>query len=114
MAVPWIGKYGVIHVDDSFHCVTLRVTHLMKTTNIRELKHATSVVLGWVAEGESVEITRRDQVVGIIVPPIPVEANPGEKPTPPEDFYQRLESLFHDKRRAMTGTELVSYARGER
>ncbi len=86
----------------------------MKTTNIRELKHSTSVVLGWVAEGESVEITRRDQVVGIIVPPLVAEANSPEKPTPPADFYQRLETLFHDKQRPMTGTELVSYARGER
>lgn len=86
----------------------------MKTTNIRELRHSTSTVLDWVAEGESVEITRRNQVVGIIVPPLAAEANPKEKPTAPADFYQRLETLFHDKKRPMTGTELVSYARGER
>ena len=86
----------------------------MKTTNIRELRHSTSTVLDWVAGGESVEITRRNQVVGIIVPPLAAEANPEEKPTPPADFYQRLETLFHDKKRSMTGTDLVSYARGER
>jgi antitoxin (DNA-binding transcriptional repressor) of toxin-antitoxin stability system len=86
----------------------------MKSTNIRELKHSTSVVLGWVAEGESVQITRRDQVVGIIVPPLAAEVNPAVKPPPPADFYQRLEALFHDRKRPMTGTELVSYARGER
>ena len=86
----------------------------MKSTNIRELKHSTSVVLGWVAEGESVEITRRGKVVGIIVPPLAAEVKSAVKPTRPADFYQRLETLFHDKKRPMTGTELVSYARGER
>ena len=85
----------------------------MKSANIREFKHSTSVVLGWVAEGESVEITRRDQVVGIIVPPLAAEAESAVKPTPPADFYQRLETLFHDSKRPMTGTELVSYARGQ-
>lgn len=82
----------------------------MKTTNIRELKHATSTVLGWVAEGETVEITRRNQVVGIIVPPKSTKA---AKPKP-DDFYQRLEALFHDKTKPMTGTEIVSYGRGDR
>ena len=41
----------------------------MKPTNIRELKHATSTVLEWVEQGESVEITRRNKGVGIIIPP---------------------------------------------
>lgn len=81
----------------------------MKSANIRELKHATSKVLGWVAEGEHVEITRRNEVVGIIIPPIARKL-----PDPIPDFYQRLEELFHDRAEAMTGTEVVSYARGER
>lgn len=82
----------------------------MKTTNIRELRHDTSTVLGWVALGETVEITRRNQVVGILVPPAPVKI---KKPAVP-DFYSRLEKLFHDASRPMTGTELVSYGRGKR
>lgn len=82
----------------------------MKTANIRELKHATSTVLSWVAEGESVEITRRNQIVGVIIPAAPVVTR---KPTTAE-FYQKLESLFHDRTRPMTGTELVSYGRGDR
>ena len=82
----------------------------MKTANIRELKHATSTVLGWVAEGETVEITRRNQVVGLIVPP--ASAKPGRIETP--DFYERLQELFHDRKQPMTGTEIVSFSRGER
>lgn len=82
----------------------------MKTTNIRELKHATSTVLGWVAEGETVEITRHNHVVGVIVPP--AATKPKQETAP--DFYERLQELFHDRTRPMTGTEIVSYARGER
>jgi antitoxin (DNA-binding transcriptional repressor) of toxin-antitoxin stability system len=81
----------------------------MKTTNIRELEHATSTVLEWVEQGETVQITPRNKVVGIIVPP-PREARE-EAPQP--DSYQRLEELFHGTTRP-TGTELVSWARGER
>ena len=86
------------------------VSHGMKTANIRELRHNTSTVLGWVARGERVEITRRNQVVGTLIPPAPVKI---KKPAVP-DFYSRLEKLFHDPTRPMTGTELVSYGRGER
>ncbi len=87
----------------SHGCIT------MKTTNIRELKHATSTVLGWVEQVESVEITRRNKVVGIIVPPTPEKLE-----DIPLDYYQRLETLFHDFTKPMTGAEIVSYGRGER
>jgi antitoxin (DNA-binding transcriptional repressor) of toxin-antitoxin stability system len=33
----------------------------LKTTTIREPKHSTSTVLGWVATGESVEVRRCDR-----------------------------------------------------
>ncbi len=81
----------------------------MKTTNIRELKHATSTVLEWVEQGESVEITRRNKVVGIIVPPSPEKAEDVSS-----DYYERLEKLFYDTSKPMTGSEIVSYGRGER
>ena len=55
--------------------------------------------------------TRRNKVVGIIVPPPREKA---EKEAPQPDFYTRLEELFHDTTRPVTGTELVSWARGER
>jgi len=82
----------------------------MKTANIRELKHTTSQVLQWVEQGESVQITRRNKVVGILVPP-GTQALDADSPT---DFYARLETLFHDETQPMTGTEIVSYGRGER
>lgn len=81
----------------------------MKTTNIRELKHATSTVLEWVEQGESVQITKRNKVVGIIVPPTPESSQ-----QVPSDYYERLEKLFYDPAESMTGTEIVSYGRGER
>lgn len=82
----------------------------MKTASIRELKHSTSAVLDWVARGERVRITRHNQVVGILVPPVAEVDPPAEMP----DFYERLETLFHDPTQPMTGSELVSYSRGER
>lgn len=82
----------------------------MKTTNIRELKHATSTVLEWVEQGETVQITRYNKVVGVIVPPSAQK----EQEMPPSDYYERLEKLFFDKSKPMTGAEIVSYGRGER
>jgi antitoxin (DNA-binding transcriptional repressor) of toxin-antitoxin stability system len=81
----------------------------MKTTNIRELKHATSTVLEWVEQGESVKITRRNKVVAIIVPPTSEETEDVSS-----DYYERLEKLFYDFTKPMTGAEIVSYGRGER
>ena len=42
----------------------------MKTTTVRELRNNYSKVLGWVAKGEEVEVTRRGKVVAKVVPPI--------------------------------------------
>jgi len=81
----------------------------MRTTNIRELKHSTSTVLEWVEQGESVEITRRNKVVGIIIPPGSEKAD-----AIPSDYYQRLETLFYDFTKPMTGAEIVAYDRGDR
>jgi antitoxin (DNA-binding transcriptional repressor) of toxin-antitoxin stability system len=48
----------------------------MKITTIRELKHDTSTVLGWVAGGESVEVRRRNHPVVILSPPNRLLKNP--------------------------------------
>ena len=80
----------------------------MRTTTIRELKHATSTVLSWVAAGESVEVRRRRQPVAMLMPlkRKPSVARP--------DFVARMEAIYGAVRLPTTATELVAEARGER
>jgi antitoxin (DNA-binding transcriptional repressor) of toxin-antitoxin stability system len=78
----------------------------MKTTTIRELKHATSTVLGWVAAGETVEVRRRDRPVAILSPPRRVRS--GTKP----DFAERLRAVYGSTVLPVTGTEIISESRG--
>ena len=89
-------------LDSNTRCVTKEVA---KTSNIRELKHATSTILDRVQRGETVQITRCNKVIDIIVP-----ASADVAP----DFYQRLEKRFFDKSKPMTGAEMIPYSRGER
>lgn len=80
----------------------------MKTTTIRELKHATSTVLSWVAEGESVEVCRRDRPVALLTP---LKRKPGiVRP----DFTARMQAVYGDLVLPSTATEIVTEARGER
>jgi antitoxin (DNA-binding transcriptional repressor) of toxin-antitoxin stability system len=81
----------------------------MRTTNIRELKHATAKVLGWVEQGETVEVKRRDKVVAILSPP-----KPDEKPIIKRNFAADIREIFGDRMLPTTGTEIVSEGRGER
>jgi prevent-host-death family protein len=82
----------------------------VKTTNISELKHSTSTVLDWVEQGETVQITRRNKVVAVISAPVPETPDKIQLP----DYHARLAAIFDDKTLPMTGTEIVSYGRGER
>lgn len=43
----------------------------MKSTTVRELRNNYSKVLGWVAKGEEVEVTRRGKAVAKVVPIVP-------------------------------------------
>ena len=50
----------------------------MRSTTVRELRNNYSKVLGWVARGEEVEVTRRGKVVARVVPattPAPAEVD---------------------------------------
>ncbi len=85
----------------------LIVSH-MKTTTIRELKHATSAVLSWVAEGESVEVRRRAQPVALLTP-----VKRRTAITRP-NFAGRLQALYGSVVLPTTGTDLIDQARGER
>ena len=79
----------------------------MKTTTIRELKHATSTVLAWVAAGETVEVRRRNHPVAILSPP--KRGRPIAKP----NFAERLRSVYGSTVLPVTGTEIISEARGD-
>lgn len=78
----------------------------MKITTIRELKHATSTVLGWVAAGETVEVRRRNHPVAVLSPPRP--AGRIAKP----DFGKRLRSVYGSTVLPVTGTAIISDSRG--
>ena len=80
----------------------------MKTTTIRELKHATSTVLSWVAEGESVEVRRRDRPVALLTPLKRKTAI--MRP----DFAARMRAAYGEIILPSPATELVAEARGER
>ena len=80
----------------------------MKTASIRELKHDTSTVLGWVASGERVEIRRRGQPVAVLSRPI--RRTKAARP----DFVARLKSIYGARRLTMTATELLAEERGGR
>ena len=80
----------------------------MKQTTIRELKHATSHVLGMVEAGQTVEILRRRKSVAILSPPT------AKKPLAMPDFAARLRNIYGDVVLETTGTQVVNDARGER
>jgi len=80
--------------------------HKMKTTTIRELKHATTTVLSWVDGGESVEVRRRNEPVAMLLPP--TRRTRVVRP----DFVARLRAIYGDRVLATTGTDLIAESRG--
>ena len=81
----------------------------MKIASIRELRHDTGTVLGWVTAGERVEIQRRGKPVAML-------SRPGRKAKAPArpDFAARLKSIYGDKVLPVTATELLAQERGDR
>jgi len=79
----------------------------MKTTTIRELKHDTTTVLSWVAEGQTVEVRRRNEPVALLSPPTrrPVVRRP--------DFAARLRTIYGKRRLRVPATDLISESRGD-
>jgi len=80
----------------------------MKSTTIRELKHATSTVLSWVAGGETVEVRRRRKPVAMLIP------LKRKAPIARPAFEARLRAIYGGASLSTTATELVTDARGER
>jgi antitoxin (DNA-binding transcriptional repressor) of toxin-antitoxin stability system len=79
----------------------------MKVTSIRELKHATSAVLAIVADGESVEVRRRNVPIAMISPIKPAKVRR-------RDFRGRLKAIYGDQILTFTGTDLMAEDRDNR
>lgn len=80
----------------------------MKTASIRDLRHDTTTVLGWVEAGERVLIQRRGQPVAVLSRPVKREriARP--------DFAARLKAIYGEQMMTVTATELLAGERGDR
>lgn len=81
----------------------------MKRATIREVQHNLAKVLRWVADGEEVEIVRRQEVVGRIIPP---GASSGTREWP--DFKQRAERIWGRKSSGKPVSRIIIDARKER
>lgn len=79
----------------------------MKTTTIRELRHDTTTVLSWVAQGESVEVRRHGKPVAVL------SQHKRKSGVVRPDFLARLRNTYGDLVLSTPATELVSEARGE-
>lgn len=79
----------------------------MRTTTIRGIRHNTSAVLSWVAEGESVEVRRRGVPVAVL--------SPGGRKTriPRPDFAARLRTVYGDRVLPVTASDRVAESRGD-
>lgn len=80
----------------------------MKVTTIRELKHDTSKVLAWVAEGTTVEVRRRGRPVAVLSAPRPARRR--RRP----DFAGRMHAIYGSTLLPVTATALLAEARGDR
>ncbi len=79
----------------------------MKTTTIRQLKHATTTVLSWVADGQIVEVRRRDEPVALLFPP--TRRSVIRRP----DFAARLRAIYGRKRLRVPASDLIAESRGD-
>jgi antitoxin (DNA-binding transcriptional repressor) of toxin-antitoxin stability system len=79
----------------------------MRSTTIRQLKHQTTTVLGWVAGGESVEVRRHSEPVAVLSPP-----RKKKRITRP-DFAARLGQIYGTRAMETTATDIISDARGD-
>ncbi|MGA3190192.1 MAG: hypothetical protein ABSF22_24060 [Bryobacteraceae bacterium] len=77
----------------------------MKRASVRDLRYAFPQVEQALAAGESIEITKRNRVVGTLRPvnqPIKVEV---------PDFIGRMKKIYGDKVLKVSGAELIRWDR---
>lgn len=63
----------------------------MKTASVRDLRVTFPKVEKWLNAGESIQITKRNRVVGVLVPPIQ------KKELHMPDFEERMSEIFPSK-----------------
>jgi len=78
----------------------------MKRATVRDLRYDFPRVELLLAEGEPVEITKRNKVIGTLVPP---EAS--QKPIRIPDFLGRMKKIYGGKTLKVTGAELIRWDR---
>lgn len=81
----------------------------MRIASIRELKNETTTVLGWVAEGQRVEVQRHGKPVAILSAP-----DRSKTALRRPDFGARLRAIYGAQALAVTATELLQSERGDR
>jgi antitoxin (DNA-binding transcriptional repressor) of toxin-antitoxin stability system len=74
----------------------------MKRATVRDLRYDFPKIERLLRQGEEVEITKRQQVIGRLVP----EQTARSRLLP--DYSQRLRAIYGNKQLAVTGAELVS------
>jgi antitoxin (DNA-binding transcriptional repressor) of toxin-antitoxin stability system len=77
----------------------------MKRATVRDLRYAFKEVEARLAEGEEIEIVKRNKVIAKLVPVAP--ASPVEKP----DFLARMKKNWGDKLLEPTNAELLAQER---
>lgn len=65
----------------------------MKSANVRQLRHQFSSVIGWVEEGEAVEIVKKGKVIALLTPPPKVKKRKLVLP----NFAERQKKIFGDR-----------------
>jgi antitoxin (DNA-binding transcriptional repressor) of toxin-antitoxin stability system len=73
----------------------------MKRASVRDLRYHFPKVERMLADGEPIEITKRKQVIGTLIP-----ASQRKKPEFP-DFMGRLKKIYGDKVLKISGAELI-------
>lgn len=77
----------------------------MKRATVRDLRYDFPKVEKMLAEGEPIEITKRNQVIGTLTP-----ANVSKKVEFP-DFLGRLKKIYGNKVLKVSGAELIRWDR---
>lgn len=83
----------------------------MKVATVREVQHSFRSLLAWIAEGETVEVTRNRQVVARIVPP----PMPKRRRIKMPDFVARMRREYPQRPASdRQAADLIAELRGER